>query len=89
MIRSITLSGPPDWHILTHASLAYVKILTVKREGQRQYPVTSAPTGTDANFYHNPGTGQLIWSIDRKFNRIWIEETSQYILEKVHVMFEE
>lgn len=89
MIRTLTLSGPPDWHILTHPDLAYVKVFSVKREGSRQYLVDSAPTGTDANVYHIKGAGQLVWSTDRKFSRIWNPELSQYIVEKVHVIIEE
>lgn len=86
-LRTIILSGPPDYNIISHPSLAYVKVITVKREGQRQYQVESTPTGSEANVYHDKGAGKLVWSTDRKFARINVG--SQYILEKVHIIIEE
>lgn len=88
MTKTLTLTGPPGRNYVQHPELAYASVITVKREGARQYQVTETPTGTDANVYHDTGRGRLVWSLDRLFARIYDPEEDRIILEKVHVIIE-
>jgi hypothetical protein len=88
MVRVLDLMIPPGNNFVGHPYLAYANIISVKREGSREYPVLSGPTGTAANIYHNKGLGRLEWSIERLSNDVVVDENGFVLPEFIHVIYE-
>lgn len=88
-LKILMIQGPAGGYIVSHPQLAYANVITVKRNGQRQYQVTTNPTGTEANVKHDSGTGRLIFSTDRRFNFSELNPDGSRKVEFVHVIYTE
>lgn len=88
MVRVLDLMIPPGNNFVGHPYLAYARLISVKREGQRQYPIETVPTGTAANIYHNVGLGIIEWSLDRLSNDVVLDENGFVLPEFMHIIYE-
>lgn len=75
------------WYVFSDPQLAYANIVTVKRSGQRYYPVEDYPTGTEKNFYHNIGEGEVWFSPDLPGNDPEPDDRIFTTPEPVHVIY--
>lgn len=88
-LKTLTIQGPQGYHIATHPLLAYAKVITVKRNGSRQYQVSTNPTGSAPNVRHDSSAGKLIFSTDLPFNFAELDENGNRIVEFIHVVYTE
>lgn len=86
-LKTLLLQGPAGGYIVSHPELTYAKVITVKRNGSRQYQVTTNPTGGNANVRHDSALGKLIFSSDLPFNFSEVDETGARKIEYVHVIY--
>lgn len=88
-LKILTLSGPAGGYTITHPKLAYASVITVKRNGARQYQVTTNPTGSDPNVRHISATGKLVFSSSLPFNFAELDEHGARKIELIHVIYTE
>lgn len=86
-LRHITLQGSGGLNYVSDSRLAFANVITVKRGGMRQHQVTAIPSGLVNDVYHNPATGKIYWSTERKFNEAEFDEFGARIIEIVHVIY--
>lgn len=88
-LRNVTLYATGGGNFVTYWDLAYVDIITVKRNGQREYPVEELPTGTEKNFYYEESEGRIYFSLDRLFNSTVFDDNGRLVPELIHVIYKE
>lgn len=86
-LKTLTLAGPAGGYYVTDSRLAYASIITVKREGQRNYPVEAIPSGTAANCYYDASLGRIYVSTDLPFNYSALDEFGARIIEYMHIIY--
>jgi hypothetical protein len=86
-LNRLTIEAPAGNFFVAHWKLAYADIVSVKRNGQREYLVEAKPTGTATNVYHNVGLGRLEWSEDRLFNHEVMDDNGYVLPEFIHILY--
>lgn len=86
-IKTLLLQGPAGGYFVSDPALAYANVITVKRNGSRNYQVEEAPTGESPNVYHDAGVGKLNFSPDLPFNFSNVDDTGARIIEFIHVLY--